>query len=194
MHRFRQPCRVCGYHRYPANLTSGGLEVACWPLIPKFAGSNPAEAVGFFRTKKILNTPSFGREVNPFVPCRRFTACKRSLNVAWKSGIFRQNSSAISRPCSSSFHYWGLWWRHLAVEVWTTKGQGLYNKPSDAVHPGALAAGTLPQYNTITNVHRTYKRHSPYGKFSLEMFILWECVRIFICVFCQFFHSYPFPR
>jgi hypothetical protein len=24
----------------------GGLEDACWPLVPKFAGSNPAEAVG----------------------------------------------------------------------------------------------------------------------------------------------------
>ena len=55
--------------------------------------------------KKILSTPFFGREVKPFVPCRRFTACKRSLNVTWKSGIFRQNSSAISRPSSSSFHY-----------------------------------------------------------------------------------------
>jgi hypothetical protein len=30
----------------------GGLEVACWPLVPKFAGSNPAEAVGFFGRKK----------------------------------------------------------------------------------------------------------------------------------------------
>ena len=30
----------------------GGLEVACWPLVPKFAGSNPAEAVGFLRAKK----------------------------------------------------------------------------------------------------------------------------------------------
>ena len=30
----------------------GGLEVACWPLAPKFAGSNPAKAVGFFRAKK----------------------------------------------------------------------------------------------------------------------------------------------
>ena len=27
----------------------GGLGVACWPLVPKFAGSNPAEAVGFLR-------------------------------------------------------------------------------------------------------------------------------------------------
>jgi hypothetical protein len=30
---------------------------------PKFAGSNPAEAVGLFRAKKILSTPSFGGEV-----------------------------------------------------------------------------------------------------------------------------------
>ena len=43
------------------------------------------------------------RGVKPSVPCRRFTACKRSLNVTWKSGIFRQNLSAISRPCSSTF-------------------------------------------------------------------------------------------
>jgi len=30
----------------------GGLGVACWPLVPKFAGSNPAEAVGFFKGEK----------------------------------------------------------------------------------------------------------------------------------------------
>jgi hypothetical protein len=30
---------ICGF---------GGLEVVCWPLVPKFAGSNPAKAVGFF--------------------------------------------------------------------------------------------------------------------------------------------------
>jgi hypothetical protein len=41
----------------------GGLEVACWPLVPKFTGSNPAENVGFLRAKKILSTPSFGGEV-----------------------------------------------------------------------------------------------------------------------------------
>jgi len=29
-----------------------GLGVACWPLVPKFAGSNPAEAVGFFKGEK----------------------------------------------------------------------------------------------------------------------------------------------
>ena len=30
----------------------GGLEVECWPLVPKFAGSNPAEAIGFLRVNK----------------------------------------------------------------------------------------------------------------------------------------------
>ena len=34
--------RLCGF---------GGLWVACLPLVPKFAGSNPAEAVGFLGRK-----------------------------------------------------------------------------------------------------------------------------------------------
>jgi len=29
----------------------GGLEVACWPLVPKFAGSHPAKAIGFLGRK-----------------------------------------------------------------------------------------------------------------------------------------------
>ena len=36
------------------------------------------------------------------------------------------------------------------MQVGTTKDQGLYSKPSVAVHQEALAAGTLPQYSTIT--------------------------------------------
>jgi hypothetical protein len=67
----------------------GGLEVACWPLVTKFAGSHLTEAVGFLG-RKILNTPFFGGEVNSSVLCRNFTACKRSLNVRWSS-VFRQN-------------------------------------------------------------------------------------------------------
>jgi hypothetical protein len=55
----------------------GGLEVACWPLEPKFAGSNPTESVDFSGEKKILSTPSFGREVKLWIPRRRFTACKK---------------------------------------------------------------------------------------------------------------------
>ena len=29
----------------------GGLEIARWPLVPKFAGSHPAETVGFLERK-----------------------------------------------------------------------------------------------------------------------------------------------
>ena len=63
----------------------GGLEAACWPLVP-------GRSRRIFHGEKFLSTPSFWREVKPFVPCRRFKARKRSLNVTWKSGIFRQNS------------------------------------------------------------------------------------------------------
>ena len=43
------------------------------------------------------------------------------------------------------------------MRVGATEDQGLYSKPSAAVHPGALAAGTLPQYNTIPATFRTLK-------------------------------------
>jgi hypothetical protein len=55
----------------------GGLEVACWPLVPKFAGSNPAEAVGFFGRKNPQH--AFLRRGSKAVcPMSCFTACKRT--------------------------------------------------------------------------------------------------------------------
>jgi hypothetical protein len=45
---------------------------------PKFAGSNPAETVGFFGRKN-PHIPFFGGKVKPSVPCRRFAACTRTL-------------------------------------------------------------------------------------------------------------------
>jgi hypothetical protein len=36
----------------PLNSGFGGAEVACWPLIYKFADSNPAEAVVFLKGDK----------------------------------------------------------------------------------------------------------------------------------------------
>ena len=41
------------YYRVGVQMSGfGGLGVACWPLVPKFEGSNSAEAVGFLRAKK----------------------------------------------------------------------------------------------------------------------------------------------
>ena len=71
-------------------------------------GFKPDRSRWIFQGEKILSTPSFGGEVKSSVPCRRFTACKRPLNVTWKSGIFRLNASAISRPCISTFGCWDL--------------------------------------------------------------------------------------
>ena len=46
----------------PRHSGFGGLEVACWPLVPKFAGSHPAEAVGFLgRKKSSARLPSEGK-------------------------------------------------------------------------------------------------------------------------------------
>ena len=61
-------------HTYIYNIKTASvvLWLACWPLAPKFAGSNPAEAV------KILSTPSSGGEVKESVPCASFAACKRT--------------------------------------------------------------------------------------------------------------------
>ena len=49
------------------------------------------------RSEKILSTPSFGGEVKPSVPCRSFTACKRSLNVTYNVGI-EEKLPDMSRP------------------------------------------------------------------------------------------------
>ena len=45
---------------------------------PRFADSIPAGVDGFFQSVKILSMTSFGREVKPWIPCRRFTARKRT--------------------------------------------------------------------------------------------------------------------
>ena len=99
------------------DLSGGGLGVACWPLVLKFAGSNPAEVVGFLRAKKILSTPSFGVEIKPSVPCRRFAACKRSLNGVDVVISAKLPDNILAH--SSHFRHWdlsrrgrrgGTWW------------------------------------------------------------------------------------
>ena len=101
----------------------GGLGVACWPLVPKFACSNPAEAIEFLGRKKILSTPSFGGEVKLSVPCRRFAACKRPLSLCGSRNLGKITTGYLSRP---QFHLSLLGFsrrcvpRHLAKQWQTT--------------------------------------------------------------------------
>jgi hypothetical protein len=83
-------------------------------------GFTPSRNRPIFRAKKILSTPSFGGEVKPSVLYRSLTACKRSLNVTWKSA-FRQNYLTFLAQ-SFTFRRWVLsrgdthgdaWWRKL---------------------------------------------------------------------------------
>jgi hypothetical protein len=96
-----------------------------------------------FKAEKILSTLSFGGEVKPSVPCRRFAACKRSLNVMWKSAL-RQNYRTLFSPIK--FHILLLGslasrrtWRHLAATMGMSKtrgGQGSTTSLKAAMQPG----------------------------------------------------------
>jgi hypothetical protein len=95
----------------------GGLGVSVLASGTQVRGFKP-DRCRIFKGGKVISTPSFGRELKPWVPCRRFVACKRSLNVPWKSA-FRQNYRSYSPPISSNFRLWsaervgrrgGIWW------------------------------------------------------------------------------------
>jgi hypothetical protein len=69
---------------------------------------------GFKPGEKILSMPSYGGEVKPSVPCRRFAACKRSLHLPCKSHAVGKIGSAISRP----------YFPHSLIEVFHVAGRG----------------------------------------------------------------------
>jgi len=86
-------------------------------------GFKPGRSCRIFRVKKILSTPSFGGEVKPSVPCRRFAACKRSLNLcgSWNSGKitighFSPTVPPFAARISRIIAYGGTWrlrWERL---------------------------------------------------------------------------------
>jgi hypothetical protein len=67
------------------NSSFGGLGVSALAFGTQVCGFKPGQSRRIFQGEKILSAPSFGREVKPWVLCRWFTACKRSLDVSWKS-------------------------------------------------------------------------------------------------------------
>jgi hypothetical protein len=71
------------------------------PFGTQVLGFKPGRSSRIFKGEKILSTPSFGGEVKPSVPCRRFAACKRFLELLG-SRILGQNLSEYFSPTKSS--------------------------------------------------------------------------------------------
>jgi hypothetical protein len=97
-------------------------------------GFKPGQSRRIFKGEKILSTPSFGGEVKPSISCRRFAACKRSLQLRG-SRILDEICRNISRPrrvpLSAARGLSRRWtWRHLAVKVGTSKGGGKQWQPT----------------------------------------------------------------
>ena len=94
-------------------------------------GFKPGRKRRIFRAEKILSTPSFGGEVKPSVPCRRFAACKRSQNLRGSrnlgkfTGQFLAHSSTfrcydLSRRCGRT----GTWrWKWELLKAGESNGK-----------------------------------------------------------------------
>ena len=109
------------------NTSFGGLGVSVLAFRTQIRGFKPGRSRWIFKGEKILSTPSFGGEVKPSVPCCRFAACKRSLELCG-SRILSQICWNISRPRrvppSAARGLLRRWtWRHLAEKVGTSKGR-----------------------------------------------------------------------
>jgi hypothetical protein len=103
-------------------------------FVTQVRGFKPSRSRRNFKGEKILSTPSFGWEVKPSVPCHRFAACKKSLELRG-SRILDEICRNFSRPWRvPPFAAGGLsrrWtWRHLAEKVRTSKGGGKQWQPT----------------------------------------------------------------
>jgi hypothetical protein len=97
-------------------------------------GFKPGRSLRIFKGGKIFSTPSFGEEVKPSVPCRRFATCRRSLELRG-SRILDEICRNISRPRrvlpSTARGLSRRWtWRHLAEKVGRSKGGGKQWQPT----------------------------------------------------------------
>jgi hypothetical protein len=95
----------------------------------QFRGFKPGRSPRIFQGEKFPSMPSFGGKVKPAVPCRRFTARKRSLNVTWKSAFSKILGYSLSPIKSSPSRRLDLasrrTWRHLTATVGTSRKQGV---------------------------------------------------------------------
>ena len=110
-------------------------------------GFKPCRSRRIFRAKKIFSTPSFEGEVKPSVQCRRFAACKRSLNL----GGSRNLGKITGHRSCPQFHLsllgsLGLLrtYRHLTAKVGTSKGGGKQWQTTPKNFPRMQCARAIP--------------------------------------------------
>ena len=113
----------------------------------KVSRFKPGRSRRIFRANKILSTPSFGGEVKSSIPCRRFAACKRSLNLSGSRNLGKITGQ-ISRQ---KFHLSLLGslaslrtYRHLAAKVGTSKGGGKQWQTTPKNLPRMQCARAMP--------------------------------------------------
>ena len=101
-----------------------------------------------FKPGRSLSTPSFGGEIKPSVPCRRFAACKRSLELRGSRTLDEicQNISRPRRvPPSAARGLSRLWTcRHLTEKVGTSEGGGKQWQPTPKNLPRMQCARAIP--------------------------------------------------
>ena len=103
-------------------------------------GFKPGRSPRNFKGEKILSTHSFGGEVKPSVPCRRFAACKRSLN-----GVEAVISAKLPDKIlvhSSNFRRWDLSRR---ADVEATGGEKWQHLKKAGESNGKLPVRTCPE-------------------------------------------------
>jgi hypothetical protein len=111
-------------------------------------GFKPGRSRWIFKGEKIFGTPSFGGEVKPSVPRRRFAACKRSLQLRGSRivdeivGIFLAHEEFHLTLLGGLSRRWT--WRHLAEKVETSKCGGKQWQPAPKNVPRMQWASTIP--------------------------------------------------
>jgi len=106
-------------------------------------GFKPGRSRRIYRAKKILSTPSFGGEVKLSVPCRRFAACKRSLNLRGSRNL----GKITTRPqfdLSLIGSLASLRTEALAAKVGTSKGGGKQWQTTPKYLPRMQCARAIP--------------------------------------------------
>ena len=112
-------------------------------------GFKPGRSHRIFRAKKFLSTPSFGGEVKPSVPCRRFAACKRSLHLRGSRNVSKITGQFLAH--SSDFRYYDLLRRCGRTGTWRRKWERVKAGESN----GKLPPRTCPR----CSVPEPYRSH-----------------------------------